>query len=171
MKSTNTIDQHRFYFITSIAPAALLFFTNLVMLPPQSWAFSFNAGRNFSDKPTTSAFVSLETIKSVKGILFDVDGTLADSWKLGFDATQVVLQRNNIELITQELYHDCTRYCTPDRLARHVGYVPEDGLIFHQVGQRLGKEFDDLYVNLVSFEGSVADNFFKIEKMTLLSCF
>lgn len=85
-----------------------------------------------------------------KGIIFDIDGTLANSWKLGFDATQKVLSNNNIPLITEDLYHECTKYCTPDRLARHAGYVPEDGDPFQRVGEKLGKEFDDLYVGLVS---------------------
>ena len=88
--------------------------------------------------------------KDAKGVIFDIDGTLADSWKLGFDATQVVLKNNNIETITEELYHECTRYCTPDRLARHAGLVPEDGEKFQSVGDQLAKEFDDLYVGLVS---------------------
>jgi phosphoglycolate phosphatase-like HAD superfamily hydrolase len=85
-----------------------------------------------------------------KGIIFDIDGTLANSWKLGFDATQKVLSNNNIPLITEELYHECTKYCTPDRLARHAGLVPEDGEEFQRIGEKLGKEFDDLYVGLVS---------------------
>jgi len=92
----------------------------------------------------------MEAIKSSRGILFDIDGTLADSWKLGFDATQVVLKRNRIPLITEEIYHECTRYCTPDRLARHAGLIPSDGLKYEEVGARLAQEFDDLYVNLVS---------------------
>jgi phosphoglycolate phosphatase-like HAD superfamily hydrolase len=79
-------------------------------------------------------------------------GTLADSWKLGFDATQVVLKNNNIDTITEELYHECTRYCTPDRLARHAGLVPEDGDEFQKVGDKLAQEFDELYVGLVSLE-------------------
>ena len=79
-------------------------------------------------------------------------GTLADSWKLGFDATQVVLKNNDIELITEELYHECTKYCTPDRLARHAGFVPENGEEFEKVGEKLAQEFDELYVGLVSLE-------------------
>jgi len=86
---------------------------------------------------------------SIKGVLFDIDGTLADSWKLGYDATQEVLIKNSIEQITEEIYHDHTRYCTPDRLARHAGLMPGDA-DFESVGERLGKEFDDLYVDLVS---------------------
>ncbi len=86
---------------------------------------------------------------------------MADSWKLGFDATQVVLTNNNIEPITEETYHFCTRYCTPDRLARHAGLEPPDEIDtnvnenefeneFEKVGNQLAKEFDELYVGLVS---------------------
>ncbi|KAL7566392.1 hypothetical protein ACA910_011131 [Epithemia clementina (nom. ined.)] len=86
-----------------------------------------------------------------KGVIFDVDGTLADSWKLGFDATQQVLQNHNIDLISEELYHECTRYTTPDRLARHAGYQPGDPE-FESVGRKLAQEFDDLYIGMVSKE-------------------
>jgi len=87
-----------------------------------------------------------------KGVIFDIDGTLADSWKLGFDATQVVLKNNNIPLIDEQLYHECTRYSTPDRLARHAGLDPDKDGEFLTVGQKLADEFDVLYVGLVSTE-------------------
>ena len=87
----------------------------------------------------------------VQAILFDVDGTLADSWKLGFDATQVVLERNHLPSITAEIYHEGTRYSTPDRLARHAGLEPGH-VDYERIGQKLGREFDDFYVSLVSLE-------------------
>ena len=87
-----------------------------------------------------------------EGVIFDIDGTLADSWKLGFDATQVVLKNQNIPLITEELYHECTRYSTPNRLARHAGLLPDEDEEFEAVGQKLADEFDELYVGLVSME-------------------
>lgn len=87
-----------------------------------------------------------------KGFIFDIDGTLADSWKLGYDATQVVLKNNNIPLIDEDLYHECTRYSTPDRLARHAGLDPDKDEEFWTVGGRLADEFDKLYVGLVSTE-------------------
>lgn len=82
-------------------------------------------------------------------LIWDIDGTLADSWKLGFDATLEVLERNNIPSITEEVYHYHTRYSTPDRLARHAGLEPGDA-DYHSVGTRLGAQFDNLYVGLVS---------------------
>jgi phosphoglycolate phosphatase len=90
-------------------------------------------------------------INSVKGVIFDIDGTLSDSWALGFDATKTVLSKNAINQITEEEYHECTRYCTPERLARHAGLTPSDQ-DFEVIGQKLAAEFDDLYINLVSVE-------------------
>lgn len=95
----------------------------------------------------------LSTMPSFKtrAILFDIDGTLVDSWKLGFDATQVILRKHGIPPISEDAYHSCTIYATPDRLARHAGLDPSDDS-FDAVGGRLAREFDDLYVNLVSTE-------------------
>lgn len=87
----------------------------------------------------------------VKGVVFDVDGTLADSWKLGFDATVVVLQNNGIEQISEHDYHEGTKWCTPERLARHAGLLPTDD-DFEAVGNRLGEEFDNMYVDLVNLQ-------------------
>jgi phosphoglycolate phosphatase-like HAD superfamily hydrolase len=87
--------------------------------------------------------------QKVKGIIFDIDGTLCDSWKLGYDATLVILQNHGIAAITPEQYHYHTRYSTPDRLARHANLIPGDD-DYEAVGKKLGREFDDLYVGLVS---------------------
>lgn len=93
------------------------------------------------------------TYGEVQAVIFDVDGTLADSGKLGFDATLVVLEKNEIAPITYEEYCEHTRYTTPDRLARHAGLTPEEHPEeFETQGKRLGKEFDDLYIDLVSME-------------------
>lgn len=109
-------------------------------------------------RPNASSRIEISTaavsFKHVQAVIFDVDGTLADSGQLGFDATLVVLERNGIPPITYDEYCDHTRYTTPDRLARHAGLTPEDTKPdrFQSEGQRLGKEFDDLYINLVSME-------------------
>ena len=49
------------------------------------------------------------------GVVFDIDGTLADSFRLGFDATNVVLQRNAFPPISEADYHDncCLLYTSP----------------------------------------------------------
>lgn len=102
------------------------------------------------DAPTVVEANTID-LKQVKGIIFDIDGTLADSWRLGYDATLTVLERHNIPLITPEFYHSCTKYSTPERLARHAGYEPGHPL-FEPTGRKLAQEFDDLYVSLVTTE-------------------
>jgi HAD superfamily hydrolase (TIGR01509 family) len=86
-----------------------------------------------------------------RAILWDVDGTLADSWRLGFEASREVLAGHpgRTEPLSEEEYHECTRYCTPDRLARHVGLLPGDPAHAAE-GERLGRAFDDLYIARVS---------------------
>lgn len=105
-------------------------------------------------------------VKTPKAIIFDIDGTLADSWKLGFEATLVVLKNNNIPLIDEATYHECTKFSTPQRLARHAGLQPVESApgkklddtetqqqaLFESTGQKLANEFDELYVGLVSTE-------------------
>jgi phosphoglycolate phosphatase-like HAD superfamily hydrolase len=125
--------------------------------PPGSspTAAKMQSSLSSSPSPDTAEYVNTVSInpsgRPVKAILFDVDGTLADSWKLCFNATLVVLERHNIPPITPEIYHQHTRYSTPSRMARHAGYEPGDAE-FERVGNELGREFDDLYVNLVSLE-------------------
>ena len=87
--------------------------------------------------------------RGAKGVIFDIDGTLADSWKLGYDATNVVLEKSGIQPISEDVYHDGCRYTTPERLARHVGLMPDDP-DFETMGNKLGEEFDEFYVALVS---------------------
>ena len=82
---------------------------------------------------------------SIKLILWDVDGTLSDSFQLGYSSTKVVLNNNGIKDITEEEYHLGTKYTTPRRLAWHVTGNPDD-----PIGILLGTQFDELYVKLVS---------------------
>jgi phosphoglycolate phosphatase-like HAD superfamily hydrolase len=102
-----------------------------------------------SSVPAANDDANNSMYQNIKGIIFDVDGTLADSWKLGYDATVVILDKHNLHPITEQIYHEHTVYCTPERLARHAGLVPGDET-YDEVGAKLGKEFDDLYVGLVS---------------------
>ena len=118
---------------------------HLYFVPPLLEAVKYVTPDLFDDLSQTQKWQQNEYV------LFDVDGTLADSWRLGFDATQVVLERNDVPAIDEAAYHDGTRYCTPERLARHAGLDPADPP-FAEVGARLAAEFDDLYVGLVSTE-------------------
>jgi phosphoglycolate phosphatase-like HAD superfamily hydrolase len=118
---------------------------------------------------TTSGFSMPSTAKTEAlakapgAIIFDIDGTLADSWKLGFEATLVVLKNNSIPLIDEATYHECTKFSTPQRLARHAGLEPvtvsggdddqaaiQNNALFEETGQKLAAEFDELYVGLVT---------------------
>jgi phosphoglycolate phosphatase-like HAD superfamily hydrolase len=99
-----------------------------------------------------------KSLSSLQAIIFDIDGTLADSWKLGYNATLVVLEKyfatscRVLDVVTEESYHQCTKYSTPQRLARHVGLDPNKDPEFDQVGMELAKDFDELYVGLVTNE-------------------
>lgn len=107
-----------------------------------------------SASPSTEGKMSNKfSIKDMKGVIFDVDGTLADSFQLGFDATQAVLKQNGISPITPDEYHEGTRYTTPVRLARHAGLDSETQKEeFESAGAKLADEFDGLYVDLVNME-------------------
>jgi phosphoglycolate phosphatase-like HAD superfamily hydrolase len=89
-------------------------------------------------------------------VIFDVDGTLADSGKLGFDATAVILEKHGLPAITYEEYCHCTRYTTPERFARHIGLTDDtpnaEAAALRAKGDQLGQEFDDLHITLVSIE-------------------
>lgn len=87
----------------------------------------------------------------VKAIIFDVDGTLADSGNLGYTASLELLKKHELPTITYDEYCEHTRYTTPDRLARHAGLEPGTNEFYNQ-GAVLAKEFDNLYIDRVSLE-------------------
>lgn len=84
---------------------------------------------------------------NVRAVLWDVDGTLADSYLLGYKSTNTVLRNNGLTEIGEDVYHMGTKYTTPRRLAWHSTGNPDD-----DCGIALGDQFDNLYVNLVSLE-------------------
>ncbi|KAL3793664.1 hypothetical protein HJC23_010236 [Cyclotella cryptica] len=145
---------------------------SITFIPIESSTFFSHIGsrRNY-DSPThmlhstssSEAFTATVSDRAadggIRGVVFDIDGTLADSWKLGFQATLTVLTdyhngENKNALtpetypLTSEEYHYGCRYTTPERLARHVGLEPGHPS-FEEVGEALGKKFDDYYVQLV----------------------
>jgi phosphoglycolate phosphatase-like HAD superfamily hydrolase len=114
----------------------------------QSQAFVVMVGHK---ENTALSMQSSAVFADVKAVIFDIDGTLSDSFRLGYDATKVVLKNNKVADITENDYHDFTIYATPERMARHTGVFRGDDN-YEEVSTRLGKEFDDLYIGLVSVE-------------------
>jgi hypothetical protein len=121
----------------------------LLLATPHSYSFSLMSGPAVSGTSSGSASVSgsgaasgvssalsvstsLSASVSVSGagavaisgvgraILWDVDGTLSDSYMLGFSSTQKVLSNNGKAAITEDEYHLGTKYTTPRRLSWHV---------------------------------------------------
>ena len=80
-------------------------------------------------------------------LLFDIDGTLSDSFRLGFESTQKVLTTNGYRAIDESEYHQGTKYTTPARLCWHSTGNPDAQA---PIGIELGRQFDELYVELVS---------------------
>ena len=78
-------------------------------------------------------------------VLWDVDGTLVESTKLAFDATNEVLQAQGREAVSVADYKIGCKYTTPERFNYHMGL--ETGAT---EGARLGQIFDDTYVARVS---------------------
>ena len=79
------------------------------------------------------------------GVLWDVDGTLVESTKLAFDATNEVLVAAGKAAVTVDDYKVGCRYTTPERFNFHVGLPTGD-----EGGARLGEIFDETYVKRVS---------------------
>ena len=70
---------------------------------PQSTNLNIAAGTGTNNDGTEESRPVI-MLHEASGVIFDIDGTLADSWKLGFDATQQVVPKNqNNPLITEEL--------------------------------------------------------------------
>lgn len=113
--------------------------------------FSLPLYRSGSLKPkkmsTSMVSESSLSVEPLHAILWDVDGTISDSFMLGFSSTQKVLERNGKGRISEHEYHEGTRLTTPRRLAWHVTGDPD-----HEIGIELGRQFDELYVDLVSKE-------------------
>ena len=100
---------------------------------------------------TRNALSSRVTMTSnspqLRAVLWDVDGTLADSSMLCFESTNAVFRNNGMAEIGEDMYHMGTKLTTPRRMAWHSTGNPDD-----VSGIALGDQFDDLYVKLVSME-------------------
>ena len=93
---------------------------------------------------TMSAHALTAPVGRKMAVIFDIDGTMSDSFQLGFGATNTVLAANDYPTIDAAAYHEGCVYTTPVRLSRHaVGEYDE------ALGARLGGEFDRTYIALV----------------------
>lgn len=112
-----------------------------------------NSKRISSLKMSEETAVPRGGYKSFGTVIFDIDGTLCNSFQLGYSATNTVLQNNGFKTVTADEYHAGTKWTTPERLARHCGLDPvRDQIAFKALGAKLGAEFDNLYIGLVSTE-------------------
>lgn len=84
-----------------------------------------------------------------RGVLWDVDGTLAESWEAALACTRKVLTDAGFVSCSAEEYHLGCMYPTPQRLARHAGFEPGTSE-FDAVGHRLGMAFDAIFIKMVS---------------------
>ena len=93
-----------------------------------------------------------------RGIVWDVDGTLVDSTRLGFDASNEVLTRNGYAAVSADEYAVGAKFSTADRFSWHVGAAAGS-----EVGAELGREFDRCYVARV--DGETAGMFDGVERL------
>lgn len=84
-------------------------------------------------------------------LIFDLDGTMVDSFALAFGATNRVLLAEGYAEVSEADYLEGCQYATFERLARHAGLQPGD-INFETVGAELGVAFDADYISRVSQE-------------------
>jgi phosphoglycolate phosphatase-like HAD superfamily hydrolase len=91
---------------------------------------------------------ALHHAKKKLGIFWDVDGTLVDSSDLCRQATCAVLKRNGYSgEVTRDQYHEGAGLITSRRMAWHATGNPDD-----PIGPALGREFDNMYIDMVTAE-------------------
>ena len=84
-------------------------------------------------------------------IIFDIDGTIVDSFRLGYTTTNDILAERGFELSSESQYHEGTKWTTRERLARTIGLLPEHE-DFHTMGIELEKRFETLMMRNLSVE-------------------
>ena len=102
---------------------------------------STTRARGDSTRARASALARARTV------VWDVDGTLANSTELAFGSTNAVLRASGYDEIDRAEYLIGSKYTTPRRLAWHATKDPDDAR-----GEALGAAFDAAYVELVSRE-------------------
>lgn len=137
---TTTI--HQLYTIYTITILYILYYTLDYSLPINIQTLILDIEPKLPNMPSS---VSMIDKPRYKGILWDVDGTLSNSFQLAFASTLEVLKKHNKGPISEEEYHRGTIYTAQRRLAWHITGNPDD-----EQGIMLGQEFDDLFVSLTS---------------------
>jgi len=94
-----------------------------------------------------SSVARASALARARTVVWDVDGTLADSTELAFGSTNAVLRANGYDEIDRAEYLIGSKYTTPRRLAWHATKDPDDVR-----GEALGAAFDATYVGLVTRE-------------------
>jgi len=94
-----------------------------------------------STPPPSSSSLSL--------IIWDVDGTLANTTTLAFEATNEVLKKHELPEVSLQQYEHGSRYTTPKRFSYHACGDSEGE---KELGEKLGACFDEYYVELVTTE-------------------
>lgn len=96
-----------------------------------------------------SAALGLPAGPAARTVMWDLDGTLCDSFLLSFGATQDVLAKHGYSPATEDDYHACSRCTTQERLATHAGLKRGDEA-FERVGKMLAADFEPMYISQVS---------------------
>ena len=105
-----------------------------------------------TDSPSSSSSpndTNHQQQKQLDLIIWDVDGTLANTTTLAFEATNEVLKKHNFDEISLEQYEYGSRYTTPKRFSYHACGDSEG---HKELGEKLGASFDRYYVELVTRE-------------------
>ena len=57
----------------------------------------------------------------INAVIFDIDGTLADSFQHAYDVTgQILAKHGRSDNVTPDEYRGASKYCTSERLARNL---------------------------------------------------
>eukprot|EP00727_Mastigamoeba_balamuthi_P009828 m51a1_g5468 hypothetical protein (230) ;mRNA; r:274088-274926 len=83
----------------------------------------------------------------LKAVIFDVDGTLVQTYGLGMQSTNVVLGNHGLAAITRPEYEEGAKFCTGIRMCGHAGLEPTP-----ENQKMLGGEYDAVEITMISAE-------------------
>ena len=108
-----------------------------------------SAGESPREGRVYSSSSSFSSSSKLSLIVWDVDGTLANTTTLAFEATNTVLKKHALPEISLEQYELGSKYTTPKRFSYHACGDSEGE---RELGEKLGASFDEYYVGLVTTE-------------------